>query len=67
MADCRLRNLRFQVDCVRGFVWFVATRAIEAGEELAYMYDENRALDAEENAGEWFSGLTVEGVLRSIR
>lgn len=34
--DDTSRNLLFQVDCVHGFVWFVATRPIAVGEELAF-------------------------------
>ena len=60
-------NLRFQVDCVRGFVWFVAARPIAPGEELAFRYDADRMMSAEENASTWFTELSVADVLRGIR
>ena len=59
-------NLKFQVDCIRGFVWFVASRPIGAGEELAFKYDEDRKLSAEENANSWFSNVSVDDVLRGL-
>lgn len=59
-ASC---NLKFQVDGAASLVWFVTTRDVAEGEELAFSYDDNRSVGGDGEAVPWFSQITLEDLV----